>query len=75
MRTYFVQQMRSQTGFELMSQFAAYLYLSRLVSPSSLSCLPVFYKHLGQPFVDMLGVFRCTEHLSARIIAHKPYPR
>ena len=28
----------------------------------------------GQPFVDMLGVFRCTEHFYARIIAQDPIP-
>ena len=28
----------------------------------------------GQPFVDTLGVFRCTEHFYARIIAQDPIP-
>ena len=28
----------------------------------------------GQPFVDMIGVFRCTEHFYARIIAQDPIP-
>ena len=28
----------------------------------------------GQPAVDMFGVFRCTEHFYARIIAQDPIP-
>ena len=37
---HFVRQMRSYTMLELISQFAAYIQAS-VVSPSSLSCLPV----------------------------------
>ena len=55
-----------------MSQFAAYIQASE--SLKFVMFAGVLYT-FGQPFVDMLGVFRCTEHLYARIIAHRPYPQ
>ena len=54
-----------------MSQFAAYIQASE--SLKFVMFAGVLYT-FGQPFVDMLGVFRCTEILYARIIAHRPYP-
>ena len=52
-----------------MSQFAAYIQTSETLKFVMLAgALYTF----GQPFVDMLGVFRCTEHLYARIIAQDP---